>query len=206
MSIIKKAIKHHKDGILLNRIFRRLKKTNIYLFYLVEEGLFDKSASILDPGLHPLEIVKLKQSEIKEIAAKSERDYSEEDMLKMLSDGSHCLCAKYKGQIVSYVWYNLTECSEPSLRFKLLDNEAYIYGARTFSAYRGNALAPFLRQKLYEHLNTIGHTRLYSITDYENTSSIMFKRKLKAKNRKLYIKFRILGKFKRNILIRSYKS
>ena len=206
MNIFNKAIKHYKDGILLNTLYHRLhlRKTGLIPYYLVEEGLFDRNALTIAPRLSPLEIYELGPSDISVLAANPERDNSEEDMLKMLSKGCVCLGIKYKDDIAAYMWYDLYQCSYKYLTFKLAKDEAYLYSARTFKAYRGKALAPYLRQKMYEHLAAIGRTRLYSITLFENTPSIMFKKKLRAKNLKLYLRIRIFGKQKWNILLRRY--
>jgi len=205
MSILKETIKHYKSGLFLNSLYQRLKETHATLYYLVEEGLFDKEIPLIEPRLSQFDFFQLDQSDISEIAAKPEKDYSGNDMLKMLSSGCGCFGVRHKGEIAAYMWYNLSQCSYQYLTFKLAEGEAYLYGARTLKSFRGKALAPYLRQKVYEHLASTGRTKLYSITMYENISSIMFKRKLKAKNLKLYLQIRILGRYKRLILLRKYK-
>ena len=154
--------------------------------------------------LHPLEIVQLGRSDMADLAARSERDFSERQMLKMLANGCGCIGLRYKNEIVAYTWYDLIQCSIHYLIFKLKKDEAYLYGARTFRAYKGKALAPYLRQKAYEHLANIRRTRLYSITLFENTPSIRFKNKLNAKNLRLYLGIQIFGRYKRNFLLRRY--
>ena len=125
-------------------------------------------------------------------------------MLKMLSKGCVCLGIKYKNEIAACMWYDLAQCTYKYLTFDLAEDEAYLYSARTFKAYRGKALAPYLRQKMYEHLAAKGRTKLYSITLYENTPSIMFKKKLHARNLKLYLRIRLFDKYNWNLLLRRY--
>ena len=182
----------------------RLRKTGLIPFYLVQEGLFDGNGPGIEPRIGPLEVVELERSDVPALAAKSERDHSRADMLEMLSRGCVCLLIRYKGDIAACMWYDLYRCSYPYLEFELSDDEAYLYSARTFDDYRGKALAPFLRQKMYEHLAAMGRTRLYSITLFENTPSIMFKKKLNAKNLKLYLRFNRLAKNHPSILLKRY--
>ena len=206
MNIVKRIQQKYKDGIILNTIYRRLKqkKLEVHLYYLVQEGFFGEDAPKIEPKLKPIVSEFLKPSDIRIIASKAERDYPEEEMLKMLSEGCKCLGIKHKGEIVAYMWYNLNKCDTRLLSFQLKADEAYLYGARTFTAYRGKAFAPYLRYKLYEHLNQMGRTKLYSITSFSNIPSIMFKRKLDAKPLKLFLHIKIFKKHKWNILLKKY--
>jgi hypothetical protein len=206
MEMITKAVKRYKDGILLNTLYQRLyvRKTGFILYYLVAEGFFEADVRWVKPRLSPLEIANLGPSDMAGIAAKPERDHTEKEMLKMLEDGCGCLAIRHNSEIAAYMWYDLNRCSYKYLPFELAGNEAYLYGARTYRAYRGLALAPYLRQKTYEHLASKGRTRLYSITLYENTPSIMFKKKLKARNVKLYMRVRMFGGHSGNVLLKTY--
>lgn len=207
MNIFKRIQKKYEDGIVLNAIYRRLKKKRfkVHLYYLVQEGFLFKDEPKIEPKLKSIVTDFLEPSDIRIIAAKAERDYSEEEMKKMLSDGCKCLGLKHRGEIVAYMWYSVTKCDTRLLSFKLNGDEAYLYGARTFSAYKGKALAPYLRYKLYKHLNQMGRTKLYSITSFSNIPSIMFKRKLGAKPIKLYLNIEISNKYQWNLLIKTYK-
>jgi hypothetical protein len=205
MDLLKTINKRYKDGILLNWIYQILKKTDIVLYYLVQEGFYEKNETTVEPKLNPLEVINLDESDIFEIAANPERDYSENRMLRMLEDGCGCMGIRYKNEIVAYTWYDLNQCSTRYLTFKLKEDEAYLYAARTFSAYKGQALAPYLRHEVYHYLAAMGRTKLYSITLFENTPSIMFKKKINARNLKLFLWVRLIGKYQRNIPLRRYK-
>ena len=207
MNLLNKAIKRYRYGILLNTLYQRLnlRKTGLILYYLVEEGLFGNDAPMIKPKINPLEVVVFGPSDIAELARNPERDYSKEEMLNMLTDGCICFVIRYKRDIAACMWYDLGQCSYKYKKFKLDEDEAYLYGARTFKAYRGKALAPYLRQKVYEHLAAMGRTKLYSITLFENTPSIMFKKKLNTKNLKLYLRISKFSKHSSNILLRQYK-
>lgn len=207
MNTVKGIQQKYKDGIILNTIYRKLKKKKfeVHLYYLVQEGFFVEDAPKIKPKLKPLVSEFLKPSDIRIIASKAERDYPEEEMLKMLSDDCKCLGIKHKGEIVAYMWYDLQKCDTRLLSFQLKEDEAYLYSARTFSAYKGKSLAPYLRYELYKHLNQMGRTRLYSITSFSNIPAIMFKRKLNAKPLKLYLYIKVFNKYQFNIIIKKYK-
>ncbi len=207
MNVFEKGLKRYRDGILLNTFYQRmnLARTGIIPFYLVEEGLFGKFSLSIEPKINPLEVVALGPSDMAILAAKRERkDYSEGKMLEMLSKGCVCLGLKYQGEIAALMWYDLHQCSSKYLTFDLTENEAYLYSARTFKAYRGKALAPYLRQKMYEHLAAMGCTRLYSITLYENTPSLMFKKKLNARNVRLYWRIQLFRKNSFTFLLKRF--
>ncbi len=204
MKLFIKVRKRYKDGILLNWIYQIIKKTNIKLYYLVQEGIQENSLSMIIPKISPLEVIIFDDSNITEIATNTERDYSDHHMRKMLAEGCGCLGLKYKNEVVAYTWYDLNKCWTNFISFKLKKNEAYLYAARTFSAYKGNALAPYLRQKQYQYLAQLGRTKIYSITMYENIPSILFKNKINAKKLKLYAWVRLLGLFEKNITLKRY--
>ena len=191
----------------MNTLYQRLnlRKTGLIPYYLVEEGLFGNDAPMIKPKISPLEVVVFGPSDITELARNPERDHSEEEMLKMQTDGCICFGIRYKKDIAACMWYDLRQCSYKYLKFNLDQDEAYLYSARTFKAYRGKALAPYLRLKVYEHLAAMGRTKLYSITLFENTPSIMFKKKLNTKNLKLYLRISKFSKHSSNILLRQYK-
>jgi hypothetical protein len=205
--LVKRIIQKHKDRIILNTVYRRLKKKKfeIHLYYLVQEGLCVEGVPKIQPKLEPIISEFLEASDIRILASKAERDYSEEKMLKMLSEDCKCLVIKHKGEIVAYTWYNLQQCDTRLLSFQLKEDEAYIYSARTFSAYKGRSLAPYLRYELYKHLHKMGRKKFYSIISFSNIPAIMLKRKLDSKPLKLYLYIKIFNKYQINIPIKKYK-
>jgi hypothetical protein len=197
----------YKNRIILNTIYRRLKrkKIEIHLYYLVQESLNIEEIPKIEPRLKPLVTKFLEPSDIRIIASKAERDHSEEEMLKMLSEGCKCLGIKHNGEIVAYTWYDPLRCNTRLLSFQLEEDEAYLYSARTFSTHKGKSLAPYLRYELYKHLHQAGCKRLYSITSFSNIPAIMFKRKLNAKPLRLYLYIKIFNKYQYNFPIKKYK-
>lgn len=206
MNFMEKLSKKVQDGLLLNTAYNVLtrKKLKLELFYLVQEGFFAGKEFHSETKLSPCETHFLEPSDLKNIAAKAERDYSEEQMLNMLSAGHKCQGIRHNGEIVAYGWINLQNCHSHLISFPLEENEAYLYGARTFTAYRGENLAPYLRYQMYTHLADIGRNRLYSISKFGNIASIKFKRKLGAKNLKLGMKITFLNKYSWKFILRNY--
>ena len=206
MGILKKWKKLHQKGVLLNYFYHQLTLSRIKIkpFYLVREGLFPLDNQTITTKLSPCETFMLKPSDIRIIAAYKERDQSEDEMLAMLKNDCYCMGIKHNDKIVAYGWFELKNCAPNYVSFPLKKNEAYLSGVRTLKTYRGNNLAPYLRYQMYEHLNKIGRTTLYSITDFSNVPSISFKKKLGAYNLKLYLSIRITKYFHRVWLLRTY--
>lgn len=199
--------KLYQQGVLLNYLFNQITKKRIEItpFYLVKEGIFDLEKEPVSTKLSPCETVLLGPSDFRILAARNERDMSEEGMMQMYNDGKQCMGIKHKGEIVAYGWYELNVCHNKYLKFPLKDNEAYLSGARTFDKYRGNNLAPYLRHQMYLYLKEKGYKIFYSITLYDNVSSLLFKRKLGAYPIKLYLYLFITKHFRRIFFLRTYR-
>jgi hypothetical protein len=174
-------------------------------FYLVREGLSDEDGLNLKPRIDPCDVGFLKLSEMSVISASPEVPETEDTLLKRLSAGWLCIGIKHHDEIAAYMWCSLRECNSPYLSFYLREDEACLLDARTFSSYRGKNLAPYLRVQLYKHLRQMGRTKFISITQYFNTPSLRFKKKLNAKPQKLYVYICLFRKYKRVILLKRYK-
>ena len=103
--LLRKVKQRYRDGLLLNSIYGELKKKifEINLFYLFQGSLSDETNLDIQPNIKPVVIEFLKPSDMQSMSTKAERDYSEEKMLQMLSEGCKCMGIKYKGSIVSYL-------------------------------------------------------------------------------------------------------
>lgn len=207
MGVLKKWKKLYNEGILLNSFYHQLilKRITITPFYLVREGLFSNDEIPVTTNLASCETIFLQPSDMKTIAAYKDRDQSEEGMLEMLEHGCHCMGIKHHNTIVAYGWYDLKICNSPYIKFPLKDDEAYLFGARTVKAYRGNNLAPYLRYQMYMHLKKEGRPTIYSLTDFSNVSSIRFKKKLGAYHLKLYVFLRLTKNYRRSLLLRNFR-
>jgi hypothetical protein len=200
----------YRESLILNSIYGVLKqkKFEVRLFYLFLKDLLDATDLDIRPKIEPIEIEHLKPSDMKCLAVKAERDFSEDMMLQMLSEGCICIGIKYKDEIVSYGWAKLRKCESKllSFSFELKENEAYAYGIRTLSAFKGKALAPYQRYQTYKYLAQTGRTKIYSIVLFSNIPSIKYHRKLNAKPLKLFLNLKFLNKYNRNFLLKTYQN
>ena len=97
-------------------------------------------------------------------------------------DKSHiCVALKKSGKVAAYCWADPEEYSFRPEFSPLGPRDAYLYNAFTLEEFRGMGLAPYMRKHCYEVLRAQGYQRLFSITEYFNTSAISFKRKLDAR-------------------------
>ena len=210
MNIIRKVQQSYRDDLILNTIYAILKqkKFEVHLFYLFSEDILDETDLDIQPKIEPIEIEHLKPSDMKYIAVRGERDLSENMMVQMLAEGCICIGIKYKNEIVSYGWADLKNCwhNALSFSFELKGKEAYSFGIRTLSAYRGKALATYQKYHMYKHLAQIGRTKIYSIIFFSNIPSIKFHRKFNAKPEKLLMNVKFLNKYQRNILLKRYRN
>ena len=199
-----------RQNRILRPILRYIKK-KLYLiieirpYYLHQEFLLDEGTVTLEPKLGHCTLGFLTPAEIKAMSASSEVSESEDILLEWLANGCRCIGIKHDGEIAAYMWYNLRKCDHEFLSFPLKEDEAYLFDARTFKAYKGKNLAPYLRHQLYKHLGQMGRTKFYSITKAFNTSALNFKKKLKAKPLKLYLYVKLFQRFSWNIPLKSYK-
>lgn len=199
--------KLYKQGVLLNHFYNQLTKKRIEItpYYLFKEGIFNSEQEPVTTKLSPCETVLLKPPDFRILAARKDRDMSEEAMIEMYNYGNHCMGIKHKGEIVAYGWYEQKVNNNKYIKFQLKENEAYLSGARTLMKYRGNNLAPYLRYQMYLHLKEKGYKTFYSITMYDNIASLLFKRKLGGYPVKLYLYVFITNHFKRVFKLRSYR-
>jgi hypothetical protein len=99
------------------------------------------------------------------------------------------------------MWCDLEEINFPSCFRKLESREAYLFNAYTDPTVRGHSLAPFMRQQCYTALRARGRDSFYSYSDYFNTASRRFKKKLGAIEEILLLHVTILGRFSRTFTL-----
>lgn len=122
--------------------------------------------------------------------------YSVEGLLAYYNAGQRCLGLKYKDELASFMFINLTECDFTPQIIPLKNDEAYLAYMYTMKAFRGKNLAPYLRYKSYEILKKMGRNKIYSVSIYFNSSALRYKEKLNAKNLKLALYIEIFKKIK----------
>ncbi len=194
-----------KNPILSTIYFKVTVAIEIVLFYVFHEYLVDDSELNLKPRLENLEIGFLKPVDIKMIALSDEVNESEEQLLNRLDNDCMCLGIKHKGSIAAYSWCNLRFFDYGSrLKFKLKDDEAYLFDARTFQSFRGKNLAPFLRYQLYLYLTEMGQTKFFSTSSILNTAAVKFKEKLQARKYRMYLYICFFKKIRFRIRLKKY--
>ena len=156
-------------------------------YYVVLEGLFGETIPIFEKGFSEYELGFLGPDDMKDVAAMPGRGIAQETLVQRLEKGQLCYGVKYGGKPVSFNWFDLGEFSFDRHRFPMKDSEAYLFDAHTHMDFRGKQLAPYVRYQSYKELARMGRTRLYSASDYFNTPSIKFKKKLKAKLTELHL-------------------
>ncbi len=130
--------------------------------------------------------------------------YSKEGLLAYLNAGNKCLGLKYKDDLASFMFINLTDCDFTLSILPLKEDEAYLTFMYTLKAYRGKNLAPYLRYKSYEILKKMGRDKIYSVSVLSNSSAIRYKEKLNAKNLRLILYIELFKKLKWSFNLRSY--
>jgi len=187
-------------------IFDGLTKINIKItpYYLVLEGLFDKSMPQYETGFEEYEISFLGPEDMEEISLIPDQPRTQEELIKMLNKGKKCLGVKLDNQLAAYTWCDLEECNLEWRRFNLSANEAYLFDAYTLMDFRGKGIAPFIRYQLYKELSKLNRTKLYSISAYFNKQSINFKRKLNAQFVDLGIYVSLFKKMEFSYILKKY--
>jgi len=149
-------------------------------YYVVLEGLFGGALHDLEVLRNEYDLGFLEIEDMKVIASIPFREISHQELLTRLKKGNMCFGAKKEGNLAAFSWCDIDEFNFRGLRFPLRKNEAYLFDAHTMDSFRGEGIAPYLRYQLYKELAKSGRSRLYSVSDRFNASSLRFKRKLNA--------------------------
>ncbi len=100
----------------------------INLYYIVLEGLFNRSLPHLETGFDEYELCFLSPQDMKTISSIPGRNFTEESLLERLQNGQKCFGVKYRGEIAAFTWCNFERCAH-GYKFPLKDNEAYLFDA-----------------------------------------------------------------------------
>jgi hypothetical protein len=168
-----------QETALLHSLHRSLSKiVKIVPYYAFQEFLCHEKDLNITPDLDQWKICFLKPSDMETISSNPEVIESNDLLSEMLTHGRICLGLLHNDKIAAYTCCNLKRRHYyPAPDIPLKKDEAYLYDARTFEAYRGKNIAPYLRYQLYKYLTKIGRTKFYSCTVLFNTSAINFKKK-----------------------------
>ena len=172
-------------------------------YYIMEEFSFNEQNI---PNV-PLEkedykIDVLTRNDMEFLGKHEERSASTEGFMRLLDSGCICLAARYNGEIAAYSWCDLNHLKYKGRIIPLKPNEAYLFDARTYKAFRGKNLAPYVRNELCKLLQQRGIDRFISVTLWSNTASMSFKRKLGAKPIELFLYVGLFKKFHMHFRLR----
>ena len=121
---------------------------------------------------------------------------------------SQCLGIFVDGTLAGYSWSRSDRIARAKGRIELhalKPDEAYLFDMYVARSYRGMALAPVLRHRLYRQLEGEGVRRFYSITAYFNRSSRKFKAKLGAREIELRAGLRLWSLFEIDFRLKRYE-
>lgn len=173
-------------------------------YYIVLEGLFDQAPYDFSTRFDEYDVGLLSSGDMNTIAAIPGKEESEKQLLGRLNKGNLCVGIKHNLNLVGFTWCNLTEFAVKGNEKPLMADEAYLFDAYTLIPYRGKGIAPFIRYQCYKQLADMGKARLYSVSGVFNTSSIKFKKKLKARIMEKHVYIEIFRKWNYTMLVKKY--
>jgi hypothetical protein len=195
-----------RHGLLLFGIRNRLAKIgfDINPYYWVQEEF----TACEEPKIkgNPSEYI-FRYLDIDEVKLITNQDinFDREEMIQGLKNGQLCVGLEHNKEIAAFMFIEWNDFVYSNRTFKLKENEAYLLNMWVFHSYRSKNLAPYLRYQSYQLLKNQGRNVKYSITQYFNKSSILFKNKLNSKHLKLYISIVFFKKYYFNFCVREYK-
>ncbi len=197
-----------RHSSLLRLFFDGLARLEVRIapYYLFQEIISPENPPKRPSGFEDYEMSFWGLEEIKQMALIPVRKFSEEFLVQRLKDGQKCIGLKKDNELAAFSWCNLKEISVKWNLFPLKKDEAYLFDAYTLLDYRGKGIAPFLSFHLYKELQKLGRTKLYSYSDYFNTSAVRFKQKLGAKKIKLFLVIDLFGKWYFSFLLKNFQN
>lgn len=183
-------------------ILRRLRRVGIRIepFLTVREG--EHQADFYQTQ-HTFTFDFLNLEDAEELV-RFELGASRDEIHKLFRKGKLCYGAKVSQHLAAKMWCDLEEFNFPPNYRKLADDEVYLFAAYSHPDYRGQKLAPIMREACYASLRKMGRTRFYSYTDYFNTAARRFKAKLGARNEAIKLHVNLFGKWSRTFTLKRY--
>jgi phosphoenolpyruvate synthase/pyruvate phosphate dikinase len=190
----------------LRLVFDALSKIGLRVtpYYLVLEGLFGETIAAFEKPLAGYDIGYLNDTDMPAIESMPGRHISLEALRERLAKGQRCFGAKFNGTPVAFNWFDFEQFKFDRHRFKLKKNEVCLYDMYTNMDFRGKGLAPYIRYHSYKVLERMGYSRIYSVSDYFNTPSLRFKKKLKAKLIELRLVITFFKRWPCQYLLKTY--
>lgn len=194
-----------RHGLFFHGILNRLTKIGLDItpYYWVQEGINNVKPPEIQENTSDFALKHLSLEEVKFVCNKIP-GWNKQKIIEDFNNGQICIGLQCKSEIAAFMFIELKDFIFKNRIFKLNDNEAYLLNMWTFDSYRGKNLAPYLRYQSYLLLEEMGRDTPYSFSAYFNKSTLKFKKKLKAKNLKLFMFFVLFKKYHWNFVIRNY--
>ncbi len=132
-----------------------------------------------------------------DLLTRSRGDHVEEGAYRERFDtGVLCFGLQSEDRVMAVIWCNPNKITGLLYPCDLDEETVYLFDAYSHPDFRGNNLAPALRQRIYGELSNRGIRSFCSITEYFNSQARRFKEKLGARNEWLgaWIGFRNRGR------------
>jgi len=203
INLIRNKINH---GLFIHGLLHRLQRIGIEIkpYYWDKEFVIPCDEPKVKGNSLEYSIKKFGPEEIKFLCSNG-FEYNEEEKLEKLEQGQLWVGLMHNQNIAAYSWIELNDLYFRDVSIKLKDTQAYLGGMFTIKSYRGKNLAPYLRYSIYKFLKEKGRDDIYSVTDYFNSSSIKFKKKLNSKHVKLHLYIKLFKKYSWNFALKTYK-
>ena len=127
------------------------------------------------------------------------------NLIADLQSGDICLGIKKNEKIAIYSFIRSRDFEFRGRQFKIKPNEGYVCNTYTFEDFRGKNLAPYLRCQSYKLLKEKGIDTYYSISEYLNTPTLRYKRKLNVKPIQLFLSVILFKRWQFNFTLKNYK-
>lgn len=156
--------------------FDALRRVGIVIgpYYLVREDIHDCTSNKEESLEENYQFLLLDESHCDKLAGARTHYYNSQQLKQRFKEGDFCLALLIDEEVASYSWYSLTKFRGK----ELASNEAYLYDAYTNPEHRGLGLVPIVRRQVYRVTRANNKSRLLSLSEYFNKSSLRFKEKL----------------------------
>jgi hypothetical protein len=199
LSFITRLRNRFRYGLATQEILDRISAVTGFVirpYYFVRERLQPEIDLPAFADVSKYEVRDLTESDMDVMARQSMGRHSTAKLVQNLRNGKRSIGIFFDGDLVAYCWFRFDCAPVPTWMtdlIRLRPDEAYLFDTQVLPAYRGRRLAPLIRYRVYEALNELGRSRLYSISLAFNASTRRFKGRLHARESEL----RLLIGFKR---------
>lgn len=186
-------------------LLRRLEGVGIqlYPYYLIKEEINEHTPTDWAAQDAIYETGFATEADVDQLCALEQRR-SGEKLQRLLRENKLCFVARKDQHIVGMTWCDLEEFNNDLIKFPLSAKQSYLFRAFVAHSERGAGLAPFLRYRCYQALNTLGRDEFFSYSDYYNTPAIRFKEKLGGRAVLTGLRLKLFDRYDWNWVLKHY--